>query len=214
MAAPSDDLSRLLLAAGAGDSNAAEAVVPLVYDELKAMARARLRQAEPGATLQATVLVHDVAMKLFGGSARFEGRKHFFFAAGRAMKDVLCERARKRARREGHRPAIEANARERVADAQRAEESADLILAVNEALPRLRAHDQRAHDVVILRFFAGLSIEQIAEMLEVTSRTVDRDWKFARSWLYAELRAGAALADVATIVAGGERDADEDGAEA
>lgn len=203
-----DDLSRLLLAAGEGDMNAAEAIVPLVYDELRAMARARLRRAEPGATLQATVLVHDVAMRIFGGAVQFKGRKHFFFAAGRAMKDVLCERARKRARRDLHRGAIEADARAREASAEEAAESADMILAVNEALPRLQAQDQRAHDVVILRFFAGLSVDQIAEMLDVTPRTVDRDWKFARSWLYAELRAGLGASDVATLIAGGDAEAE------
>ncbi len=206
MGSTSDDLSRLLLAAGEGDATATEAIVALVYDELRALARAKLRGARPGATLQPTMLVHDVYLKLFGGAMQFESRRHFFFAAGRAMKDVLCERARKRARRDAlHDRVVE----ERMANAERsagASGARSTMLAISEALPKLQAADQRAHDVVTLRFFAGLPVEQVAELLGITSRTVERDWKFARSWLYAELKASGEFEDFTALRADDEAD--------
>lgn len=206
MGSPSDDLSRLLIAAGEGDAAAADAIVAVVYDELRAMARTRLRSARPGATIQPTMLVHDVYLKLFGGSMRFESRRHFFFAAARAMKDVLCERARKRARREALGDGVVDGQRRNAERSAESERSRSMILAVTEALPRLQAADPRAHDVVTLRFFAGVPVEQVAELLGVTTRTVERDWKFARSWLFAELAASGELDDLASLGGGDEAD--------
>lgn len=202
----SDDLSRLLIAAGEGDAAAADAIVALVYDELRAMARAKLRGARPGATIQPTMLVHDVYLKLFGGSMRFDNRRHFFFAAGRAMRDVLCDRARKRARRDAHRDGVVEEQRANAIRSDEAVGARSTILAISEALPRLQEADARAHDVVTLRFFAGLPVEEVAELLGVTSRTVERDWKFARSWLYAELRAKGEIDDAAALRTGDEAD--------
>ena len=190
------DLSLLLKAASEGDARAAHAIVPLVYDELRAMARARLRRARPGATIEATSLVHDAYVRLLGRDMQFANRRHFFFAAGRAMHDVLCERARRADQRAG----AEQSAQERAAASDDAA-GPPTILLLEEALPRLQAVDARAHDVVILRFFAGLSVEQIAETLEVTTRTVERDWRFARTWLYDVLRSEHGLSGVATLVA-------------
>ncbi|MFO0828639.1 MAG: ECF-type sigma factor [Phycisphaerales bacterium] len=193
------DLSVLLKAASEGDARAAEAIVPLVYDELRAMAKATLRRARPGATIEATGLVHDAYVRLLGRDMQFANRRHFFFAAGRAMRDVLCERARRADRRSDAEHAAQ-EAGPRAADAG----GRAAILAMEEALPRLQAVDARAHDVVMLRFFAGLTFEQIAETLDVTPRTVERDWRFARTWLYDALRSEHGLSGVATLVATGD----------
>jgi RNA polymerase sigma factor (TIGR02999 family) len=190
-----EDLSRLLAAASAGDQRAADAIVPLVYDELRAIAAAQLRRMRPGATLEATALVNEAYLRLVGRDAAFASRAHFFFAAARAMRDVLVEHARRGSRRnEIHR--------------ERAEEKrdgppsvADTMLAIDELLPKLRLVDERAHDVVLLRFFGGLEHEQVAEVLGVATRTVERDWRFARSWLYDALSAVGGLPERATIVA-------------
>ncbi|MFO0826554.1 MAG: ECF-type sigma factor [Phycisphaerales bacterium] len=194
------DLSVLLQAASEGDARAAQAIMPLVYDELRAMAQARLRRARPGATVQATALVHDVYLKLVGRDIQFENRRHFFFAAGRAMRDVLFERARTMDRRHAaQREAIGAHP-----DPASEPDSSRTLMALEEALPRLQAIDARAHDVVMLRFFAGLDFAQIAETLDVTQRTVERDWRFARSWLYDTLRSDHGLSGIATLVASAE----------
>ncbi len=190
------DLSQLLKAASEGDTQAAEAVAPLVYDELRAMARAKLRNARPGSTIQATALVHDAYFRLLGREMQFANRRHFFFAAGRAMHDVLCERARRADQRAG----AERGARDMVASTE-GDLGRSTMLALEDALPRLRAVEPRAHDVVFLRFFAGLSVEQVAETLGVTERTVERDWRFARTWLYDALRSEQGLSGVATLVA-------------
>jgi len=177
------DLSILIQAVNAGDAAAAEAIVPLVYDELRAIAAAHLRRVGNHGTLQPTALVHEAYLRLLGRDASFANSRHFFFAAARAMRDVLVERAR----RGGHRRVRElaqsidveiADSRELGPDA------ADSMLALDAALPRLQSTDARAHDVVMLRFFAGLAPEQIAEALGITRRTVERDWRFARSWLF------------------------------
>ncbi|MBL9120610.1 MAG: sigma-70 family RNA polymerase sigma factor [Phycisphaerae bacterium] len=190
------DLSVLLRAASEGDARAAEAIIPLVYDELRAMARAKLRRARPGATIEATALVHDAYVRLLGKDMQFANRRHFFFAAGRAMHDVLCERARRADQRAGAEQGAQESAAATEDPVKRS-----TILAMEEALPRLQAVDARAHDVVMLRFFAGLTFEQIAETLDVTPRTIERDWRFARTWLYDALRSEHGLSGVATLVA-------------
>ena len=195
---PARDLSLLLQAAGEGDADAAEAILPLVYGELRAMAQAKLRNARPGATIQATALVHEVYLKLLGRDMQFANRRHFFFAVGRAMRDVLHERAR----RIDRRGAAEREAA--VPETPAADESSRTVLALEEALPRLQAVDPRAYDVVILRFYAGLEFGQIAETLGVTQRTVERDWRFARTWLYDTLRFDHGLSGIATLVASAE----------
>ncbi|MFO0874175.1 MAG: ECF-type sigma factor [Phycisphaerales bacterium] len=143
------DFSVLLQAASEGDVRAAEAIMPLVYDELRAMAQARLRRARPGATVQATALVHDVYLKLVGRDIQFANRRHFFFAAGRAMRDVLFKRARTMDRRNAaQREAIGAHA-ERVSET----DSSRTLMALEEALPRLQAIDAgaRRRDARLLR---------------------------------------------------------------
>jgi RNA polymerase sigma factor (TIGR02999 family) len=198
-----NDLSVLLKAASEGDARAADRVMPLVYDELRAMARAKLRRARPGATIEATSLVHDAYVRLLGRNIQFANRKHFFFAAGRAMHDVLCERARRADLRVGAERGAEEHGPGAPSPADQ-----PMILALEEALPRLHAVDARAHEVVMLRFFAGLSFDQIAETLQLTLRTIERDWRFARTWLYEALRVHPegpgvehGLSGIATLIA-------------
>lgn len=174
------DISRLLQAAAEGDALAADAVVPLVYDELRAIAAAELRRMRPGGTLDATALVNEAYVRLVGRDVRFANRRHFFFAAARAMRDVLVEHARRGSRRRE----IEAEVHDESARRSEPLAPADRMLAIDAALPRLQAAEPRAYDVVMLRFFGGLTNEQVGEVLGITTRTVDRDWRFARAWLF------------------------------
>ena len=174
---------------GDGRRHAAETLLPALYEELRALAESRLARERAGATLQATALVHEAYMRLArgtGGAAdrRWDGRGHFFAAAATAMRRILVERARSRGRlkRGGDRKRIEIDELTIGGD----EESVD-ILELDAALTRLVAKDARKHDVVMLRFFAGLSIERTAEELQVATATVERDWTFAKAWLYREL---------------------------
>lgn len=193
------DLSRLLDAASAGDARAADALVPLVYDELRAIAAAQLRQMRPGATLEATALVNEAYLRLVGRELAFASRGHFFFAAARAMRDVLVEHARRGSRRHAvHEEAARERSGERASAAAR---DAETMLAIDTILPKLKSVDARAHDVVLLRFFGGLGNDQIGEVLGVTSRTVDRDWRFARSWLFDALKTHEPLPERAGLVA-------------
>lgn len=191
-----NDLSRLLDAASDGDARAADAIVPLVYDELRAIAAAQLRRMRPGATLEATALVNEAYVRLVGRDLAFASRAHFFFAAARAMRDVLVEHARRGSRRHEIHRTVTA---QRAADSDRA---AETMLRLDEVLPKLQAVDQRAYDVVLLRFFGGLDGERVAEVLGVTTRTVERDWRFARSWLFDSLHADGGLPEQASLSAG------------
>lgn len=179
----SSDISRLLQAAAHGDVHAADAIVPLVYDELRAIAAAQLRRMRPGGTLDATALVNEAYVRLVGRDLQFANRRHFYFAAARAMRDVLVDHARRGSRRRE----IEAEVVDRAERSGTPTGAPDRMLAIDEALPRLQAADARAYDVVMLRFFGGLTNEQVGEVLGITARTVDRDWRFARSWLFEAL---------------------------
>lgn len=178
------DLSRLLQAAHDGDTRAADDLVPLVYDELRAIAAAQLRRMRSGATLDPTALVNEAYLRLVGRDAVFAGRGQFFFAAARAMRDVLVEHARRGSRRNEIHEEL-ASQRDEAGDGVG---DAETLLAIHETLPRFRDVDRRAHDVILLRFFGGLDNEQIAEVIGVNVRTVERDWRFARSWLFDALK--------------------------
>lgn len=166
----------------------AEELLPLLYDELRALARARLARERPGATLQATALVHEAWMRLVGAAdPGWSGRAHFFGAAALAMQRVLVEHARSRARvKRG--AGLERVQLDEVPEfgAQGGEQ----LLALDEALARLQRVDGRKAEVVRLRYFAGLTHEQIAEALDLAPATVKSDWSYARAWLHREL-AGA-----------------------
>ena len=182
-------VTQLLKAAARGEPRAAEELLPLVYAELRKLAQGRMSLGTPGHTLQATALVHEAYARLVGGEdPGWDGRGHFFFAAARAMRDILVAHARKKAslKRGGDRKRVD------VEDLVLAIEAPpDDLLALDEAMERLKRDHPRKHQVVMLRFFAGLTAEQTAEMLGTTSRTVERDWRFARASLYQDLEGEA-----------------------
>jgi RNA polymerase sigma factor (TIGR02999 family) len=160
--------------------------LPLVYDELRKLAAARLSNEKPGQTLQATALVHEAYMRLAGNGAvdqRWNGKSHFFAAAAEAMRRILVEHARKKARRNdlhGPRISLENLALSSPFDAP-------LLLSLNDALSDLEELDESAAQLVKLRFFGGLTMVQAAEVMGVSLRTAERDWTYARSWLHRQL---------------------------
>ena len=170
---------------GADRQAALERLLPLVYDELRALARVHLRSERPDHTLQATALVHEAYLRLLGGQhLPWNDRAHFFRAAAEAMRRILIEHARKRGRvkRGGDRVRV------RISGVHLGvEQDPDEILALDEVIQRLDEQDPRTADVVRLRFFAGLSVEETAKALDVSARTVKREWSFARAWLYRAL---------------------------
>ena len=182
-----DDVTQILAGLrGANRKDAMERLVPLVYDELRALARAQLRHERPDHSLQATALVHEAYMRLVGGNQpTWRDRQHFFRAAAEAMRRILIEHARKRTRmkRGGKRVRVELSGID-LAN----EEDLDEILALDDAFQRLEEQDPKAADVVRLRFFAGLSVEETAKAMDLSERTVKREWAFARAWLYDALR--------------------------
>jgi RNA polymerase sigma factor (TIGR02999 family) len=180
------DVTLLLDAAAAGDPKAAAALLPLVYDELRQLAAQKLVQEKPGQTLQPTALVHEAYLRLVGpaDACRWNDRGHFFAAAAEAMRHILVDNARRK-RRVKH-----GGGRHRVPldDAVPAPPVAeDDLLALDEALTRLAAEDAEAAQVVQLRYFAGLSVEEAAESLRMSRATAYRHWTFARAWLLQEL---------------------------
>jgi RNA polymerase sigma factor (TIGR02999 family) len=180
------DATQLLDRIESGDSGAAEQLLPLVYEELRRAAAAKLASEKPGQTLQTTALVHEAYLRLVGGGGEqhWNSRGHFFAAAAEAMRRILVEQARRRRRLKhgGQRQRVALNSACRVADA----ESLDLV-ALDEALTRLAAEHPRKAELVKLRYFAGLTAAEAAAALGVSLATAERDWSFARGWLYAEL---------------------------
>lgn len=188
MSSEREDVTRLLVHPHLSATERAERLLPIVYEELRAIARRLMKAERPDHTLQATDLVHEACLRLVGEqAASWSNRKHFFFAAGRAMQQLLVEHARARARKKrGGR----AN-RMPLSVVDLAELNDPLeILALDEAFRRLERQEQEAAEVVRLRFFAGLSGDETAALLEVSPRQVDRLWAFARAWLFRELNAG------------------------
>lgn len=181
------EVTQLLQMAKGGDSRAAEELLPLVYEELRRLARGRMaHEAGGGAghTIQATALVHEAYIRLLGPSGEqlnWEGRAHFFGAAARAMRRILVERARsrKRVKRGGGMVRVELGEVSAVEEAP----AVDAALEIEEALTELEALDRRKAEVVMLRYFGGLSIEETASALNVSPATVKNDWTFARTWL-------------------------------
>jgi RNA polymerase sigma factor (TIGR02999 family) len=176
------DVTQLLDAIERGDRQAASELFPLVYSELRRLAALKLAQEKPGQTLQATALVHEAYLRLIGeGDQRsWDSRAHFFAAAAEAMRRILVERAR-------HKHSAKAGGQMRRCDlsdiALPAEHPQLDLLALNEALDKLDQVDHRKAEVVKLRFFAGLTIEQTAQVLGISPSTADNDWAYARCWL-------------------------------
>ena len=177
------DVTRILAAIEAGDPQAAEQLLPLVYDELRKLAAQKLAEEKPGQTLQPTALVHEVYLRLVGADPgqSWDGRGHFFAAAAEAMRRILIDNARHKQTRKagGGRRRLDLDDVEPALE----EGDGDRLLALDEALRRLEAEDPRKAELVKLRFFAGLGAEQAAAALGVSLSTAEKDWAYARSWL-------------------------------
>jgi RNA polymerase sigma factor (TIGR02999 family) len=179
------DVTRILGAIEKGDPVAADELLPLVYHELRKLAAHKMASEAPGQTLQPTALVHEAYLRLVGDEdKKWAGRAHFFAAAAEAMRRILIDNARrKRARRHG-------GGQQRV-DAQEVEIASDTddgqLLAINEALDRLSAKDKVKAELVKLRYFVGMTIEEAAQILGISEPTAKRYWTYARAWLYAEI---------------------------
>jgi RNA polymerase sigma factor (TIGR02999 family) len=182
-----NEVTRILSAAEQGDPHAAKQLLPLVYDELRKLAAQRLAQEKPGQTLQATALVHEAYLRLVkvDNAQQWNSRGHFFAAAAEAMRRILIENARRKERDKygGGWQRCDLDSLELAVELP-----VDNLLALDEALTALAEHDAQAAELVQLHCFAGLSIEQAAEVLDLAPRTAYRDWSFARAWLYRALR--------------------------
>lgn len=183
------DVTHILSQIEAGDPRASEQLLPLVYDELRKLAAARLAHEKPGQTLQATALVHEAYLRLVGGDgsvvetnepAGWNSRGHFFGAAAEAMRRILVEQARRKgaSKRGGARQRME------LIDAPAVDERSTIdLLALDQALTELSEVDPRAAELVKLRYFAGLTCKEAADALGISPRTADRTWLYARTWL-------------------------------
>jgi RNA polymerase sigma factor (sigma-70 family) len=200
------DVTQILAQIDAGDPAAAEQLLPLVYEELRKLAAAKLAHEKPGQTLQATALVHEAYLRLVGSDRRAEpeaaggdstgqsgpaeadgtynSRGHFFAAAAEAMRRILVEQARRkgRAKHGGGRQRVDLDSQ-----AEIGQETDDDLVALDEALQRLQQEEPAAAEVVKLRYFAGLTIEEAAQALDISVRTASRHWAYARAWLYQRL---------------------------
>jgi RNA polymerase sigma factor (TIGR02999 family) len=184
------EVTRILSAINQGDPHAAAQLLPLVYEELRRLAAQRLAQERPGQTLEPTALVHEAYLRLVGHHEvrPWNGRNHFFAAAAEAMRRILIETARrKQGPRHGGR-LRRMNADLNLVAAQAPEED---LLALDEALTRLARESPARAELVKLRFFAGLTVSEAAEVLGISSATAERYWTYARTWLYAELSGAA-----------------------
>jgi RNA polymerase sigma factor (TIGR02999 family) len=183
------DVTHILSRITYGDSAAADELLPLVYDELRRLAAHKLSHESPGNTLQATALVHEAYVRLVDVDSPqlWDGRGHFFAAAAEAMRRILINRAKekKRLKRGGGKKRLDWNRLEVADDA-----SDDDLIMINDALEVLAEEQPQCAELVKLRFFAGLTLDQAAECLGIGQRTADRYWSFARAWLYKELRGG------------------------
>lgn len=180
------DITLMLEAISAGDSQASEQLLPLVYNELRRLAAARMSQEAAGHTLQPTALVHEAWLRLVGGQKQsWENRAHFFGAAAEAMRRILIERARRKSRlKRGSGQALLDIADLDVIAAM----PDDKILLVDEALEQLKLEDPEKAKIVLLKFFAGMTNVQTAEILNVNERTIRRQWEFAKAWLFDRIR--------------------------
>jgi len=182
-----DDITQILRDLRGGKSGAVEALLPLVYVELHAMAHRRLSPGARDVTLDTTALVHEAYLRLFDRSQLdWKDRQHFFSVAAIAMRQIIVDHARKRSaeKRGGQLKRVDLDASQLAL-----EDQAEEILALNEALSRLALLDERLARVVELRFFAGLSVEEVAEVMETSERTVKRDWRKASALLYQSMTA-------------------------
>lgn len=180
-----NNVTRILLAIDRGDVRAADKLLPLVYKELRQLAAQKMAHEPPGQTLQATALVHEAYLRLVGAEDQnWSGRTHFFYAAAEAMRHILIDNARrkKRLKRGGDRERVTLD------DAEFAIEApSDDLIALDEALVKLASIDKIKADLVKLRYFAGLTIDQAAELVGISQTTAKRHWRYTRAWLYREI---------------------------
>jgi RNA polymerase sigma factor (TIGR02999 family) len=181
-----NDVTQILSRIESGDPTAAEQLLPLVYDELRKLAAQRVTQEKPGQTLQATALVHEVYLRLVDGQVaqHWNSRGHFFAAAAEAMRRILIEQARRKRSLKG------GGGRRRVELADITSDASNHTLdfiALDDALSKLEAKDPRKAQLVKLRFFTGLTVDQAAEALGISSTTADNDWAYAKSWLRVQI---------------------------
>jgi len=184
-----DSITALLRAAGSGDHHAASVLLPRIYEELRQLARASLKHLPRGQTIQATELVHDAWIRLAAeGDPGWQSRAHFFGAAANAMRHILVEAARRKAtlKRGAKRTELPDEDLPEIEPALPIED----VLGLDDALQRFERTHERPARVVSLRFFTGLSMEEVAELLGLSLATAERDWRFARAWLQREIGAG------------------------
>ena len=180
------EVTALLSELAKGNQTAAEKLIPLVYDELKRLARARMRRERPDHTLQTTALVHEAYLKLIRQQdVRWQGRSHFVGIAAQLMRRVLTDHARAHLRKKRGGTAVVLPMDEALAFSP---EHSEELIRLDEALDRLAKLDPRQSRIVELRFFGGMSIEETADYLGISPKTVKRDWSVAKAWLYAEVR--------------------------
>ena len=180
------EVSLLFEAMNAGDDDAHGRLSPLIYDELRRLAESHMRRERPGHTLQPTELVNEAYLRLVQGATEWKNRAHFFGAAAQAMRRVLVDHARQRAAQKRGAGAEHVTFDELAVNVEQPEID---VLELDEALEALEHEDPRLCRVVHLRYFAGFSIEETAEVLDLSPATVKRDWTYARAWLYERMRA-------------------------
>jgi RNA polymerase sigma factor (TIGR02999 family) len=183
-----DEVTRVLTAVSRGERQASEELLPLVYDKLHELAQRKMSHEPPGHTLQPTALVHEAYLRLLGDRRTgWNDRRHFYGAASEAMRRILVERARK------YQRIKHGAARERIPLDEVVIEfeikDRDELIDLDRALERMQEEDRRMYEVVMLRYFGGLGIEEVARSLDVSPSTVDREWRCAQLWLYDQLRA-------------------------
>jgi RNA polymerase sigma-70 factor, ECF subfamily len=179
------NVTQLLLDWSNGDKSALDRLTPLIYDELHRLANFYMRKQSPGHTLQATALVNEIYIKLINTkNVNWKDRAHFFAVAAQAMRQILIDHARshKYAKRGGDARKVELDEVAIIA-----QEQAAILIALDDALKSLSVIDQRKSQIVELRFFGGLSIEETAEVMKISTPTIEREWRLAKAWLYREL---------------------------
>lgn len=179
------DVTQIIQSINQGNSKATEELLPVVYDELRKLAAQKMAQERPGQTLQATALVHEAYVRLIGSeNQQWENRRHFFGAAAEAMRRILIERARQkqRLRHGGGLERVELTESDLVVD-----QFPEDLLSVHEALLKLESIDKLRSDLVKLHCFAGLSLKESSAILDISERTADRHWAWARAWLFREI---------------------------
>ena len=180
------DITQVLQAIGCGEGHASAELLPLVYEELRRLAAARMAQEQPGQTLQATAMVHEAWLRLVAdGERNWQNRAHFFGAASEAMRRILIENARRKSaiKRGGGLARVDIEGLDLAATTPD-----DKVLLINEALEQLQAEDPEKARIVVMKFFGGLTNQEVAESLGVTERTIERQWAFARAWIYQAIK--------------------------